>query len=525
MSVILFYSFYAVFLYVPLKESIHMLQQNRYQRDRYRTWLKEAFSSKQRAIQLRFLSLLPLWLMVFALHLTVYPYLWYLCIAVYAYLYIKADQKKEYIKKIVFTHRAKRLFFIHTICSVSLLYLMSVCLNPLLYILCMPILYFIPWVLLCFTAQLCEPLEQWIKDSYVQDAKKILAKRDDLIKIGITGSYGKTSVKHILHTVLSEEYYAYMTPHSYNNLMGLTISIRTQLNALHQVLIAEMGADHVGEIDELACFIQPSVAVVTAVGPQHLSTFHTQENILNEKMRLVERLPFHGTAVLNYDNELIRSYPLSHFVNRITYGIHYEDADVRATQIHYSVKGTSFTILYPGGAFAVETVLLGEHNVLNILAAAASALSMKIAPEQISTAVKRLRYVEHRLEVRKMGNYTLLDDAYNSNPQGAGYALDVLAAMPNKRFLLTPGFLDLGEQTKEAHIAYAQKMSRCADEILLIGKKQTHDIYDTLIEQAYPSEQIHVCDSTKEAFALLQRLAVQGDCALIENDLPDAFNH
>lgn len=524
MNVILFYILHAAFLYVPIKESIHMLQQNRYQLERYRTWLKEIVSTDKKALALRILSLVPLWGMCFVSH-ALFMYLWYLCIGVYAYLYFKADQKKTYIKKLVFTYRAKRLFFTHALCCVSIIYLIFLFVSDRIFVLMMPLLYFTPWLVLLITAQLCEPLEQWIKGSYVNDAKKILAQRDDLIKIGITGSYGKTSVKNILHTLLSEEYYTYMTPHSYNNLMGLTISIRTQLNSLHQVMIAEMGADHVGEIDELACFIHPSIAIITAVGPQHLSTFHTQENILNEKMRLVERLPIHGTAVLNYDNEYIRSYRVSHFIKCITYGIHYEDADIRAVHIHYSVKGTSFTVLYPGGSFQLETVLLGEHNVLNILAAVSAALSMNISPNQIKAAIKRLRYVEHRLEVRNMGTYTLLDDAYNSNPQGAGYALDVLAAMPNKRFLLTPGFLDLGEKTKEAHIAYAKKMIRCADEILLIGNKQTADIYDTLINEQYPIAQIHRCDTTKEAFELLYKMVNEGDCALIENDLPDAFNH
>ncbi len=524
MNLILFYILHAALLYVPIKESIHMLQQNRYQRERYHAWLKACVHNDHKAFYKRLLSLLPLWTMCFVSH-PLYLYLWYLCIGVYAYLYFKADQKKAYIKKLVFTHRAKRLFFVHTLCCISLLYLIYLFVNDSVFILAMPFYYFMPWMILSASALICEPLEQSIKNSYVKDAKHILAQRDDLIKIGITGSYGKTSVKHILHTLLSEEYYTYMTPHSYNNLMGLTISIRTQLNSLHQVMIAEMGADHVGEIDDLACFIKPSIAIITAVGPQHLSTFHTQENILNEKMRLIERLPFHGTAVLNYDNAYIRSYPISHFVKRITYGIHYEDADVRAAHIKYSPKGTSFTLLYPGGEIGLETVLLGEHNVLNILAAVSVALSMKIKPEQIKAAVKRLRYVEHRLQVRNMGSYTLLDDAYNSNPQGACYALDVLASMPNKRFLLTPGFLDLGEKTKEAHIAYAKKMLRCADVILLIGKKQTSDIYDTLCNENYPLNQIHICDTTKEALTLLQQMVSEGDCALIENDLPDAFNH
>lgn len=525
MKTILFYLFIAAFLYVPLKESIHMLQQNRYQRERYYAWGKEAIQVNRKAMLIRLGSLLPLWVLLLAQSLPGYQYLWYLCIGVYAYLSWKVDQKKVYIKKLVFTHRAKRLFFIHTLLCVSLIALFHYGMDESIFIFLLPLWYFIPWLLLLLSALICEPLEQWIKGCYVEDARNILAQRDDLIKIGITGSYGKTSVKHILHTLLLEKYYAYMTPHSYNNLMGLTISIRTQLNPLHQVLIAEMGADHVGEIDDLACFIHPSIAVITAVGPQHLSTFHTQENILNEKMRLVERLPFHGIAVLNYDNAYIRSYPIKHSCKCITYGIHYEDVDVRAVHIQYSVKGSRFTVLHPEGSFTVETLLLGEHNVLNICAAIAVALSLQIPVANIQAAIKRLRYVEHRLEVVNMGLYTLLDDAYNSNPQGAGYALDVLAAMPNRRYLLTPGFLDLGAEKQQAHIAYAKKMSRCADEILLIGKKQTADIYQTLIQMKFPITQIHVCESTKEAFSLLHQMVKKGDCALIENDLPDAFNH
>ncbi len=150
---------------------------------------------------------------------------------------------------------------------------------------------------------------------------------------------------------------------------------------------------------------------------------------------------------------------------------------------------------------------------------------MKVPMHRIQSACKHLRYVEHRLEVKNMGNYTLLDDAYNSNPQGAYYALQVLAQMDGRRILMTPGFLDLGEETTTAHQQYAKQMSTCADEILLIGKTATRDIYDALCKLHYPMDHLYVVQTTKDAFQLLQKIVSDGDCVLIENDFPDAFNH
>ena len=126
MNLILFYILHAAFLYVPIKESIHMLQQNRYQRERYHAWLKACVHNDHKAFYKRLLSLLPLWTMCFVSH-PLYLYLWYLCIGVYAYLYFKADQKKVYIKKLVFTHRAKRLFNPYALLHQSFVSYISVC--------------------------------------------------------------------------------------------------------------------------------------------------------------------------------------------------------------------------------------------------------------------------------------------------------------------------------------------------------------------------------------------------------------
>lgn len=521
----LFLIIVACYLYVPLKESIHMYQQNRYQLERYHMWLLEEVKVRQRKL-VHIGFLLSLMWLLYLVPVQHHPFeLFMILLCVYAYLCYRADLQKQYIQKLSLTHRAKRLCVVHTILCVGAVWCILAWFSFPVLLCIMPFVYGLPWVMLYVSSMITNPIEKAIKESYVKDAMNMLSARPDLIRIGITGSYGKTSVKNIVHALVSEEYYAYMTPHSYNNLMGLTLSIRTELKPLHQIFIAEMGADHVGEIERLSKFIQPSMAIITAVGPQHLSTFGTQENILKEKLRLVENLPFHGIAILNYDNALIRSYQIQNPCTVITYGIHEKDVDVRATHITYAKTGSHFTVVMKDTSYEVETILLGEHNVLNILSAIAAATALHIPQAEIITAIKRLRYVEHRLEVRNMGLYHLLDDAYNSNPSGAKYALDVLAQMEGTRFLLTPGFLDLGDKKAEAHCTYAKQMMSCADVIILIGPTQTRDIYDTLLKEGYPLDHLHMTSTTKEAFTLLHKLVKKGDTALIENDLPDAFNH
>ena len=513
------------YMSVPLKRSLHMIQQNRYQSGRYQTWLGAAIQRQSRQILCQTAAFLPLCGLCFLPDSNATWMFCCFCYALYTWMWWYHEQQQSYIKKLVVTHRIRRLALIQIAVLILIIVLGMVFLSRCMLLLILPFGYFLPWGTLFLALWILTPVEQRIRARYVKDAQQILGKRDDLMRIGITGSYGKTSVKHILAALLSQQYYTYKTPHSYNNLMGLTLSIRTQLQSLHQVFIAEMGADHVGEIEQLARLVQPAIAIITAIGPQHLSTFGSQENIVREKMRLVERLPKDGIAVLNVDNSWIRAYPLSHPQTIITYGIHEETAMIKAVNIRYQATGTKFDVITPDGSFSLTTRLLGEHNVLNILGAVACALALHVSPSKMISAVKNLPYTEHRLQAIDMGGYTLLDDSYNSNPEGASYALDVLAAMSGKHFLMTPGFLDLGEATAAAHQAYAQKMATCADEIILIGKLQTADIDSELRKIHYPDSQIHIVDTTAEAFAYLREHASQGDCALIENDLPDAFNH
>ena len=140
-------------------------------------------------------------------------------------------------------------------------------------------------------ARLAAPVERAVQRWYLNDARRKLAARPDLIRVGITGSYGKTSVKVILATLLREKYNVLSTPSSFNTPMGLTRVIREQLSSEHEVFIAEMGARHVGDIAELCALVQPRYGLLTSVGPQHLETFFTLENVARTKYELVEAWP------------------------------------------------------------------------------------------------------------------------------------------------------------------------------------------------------------------------------------------
>lgn len=523
MMLLCFLAVYLWFLYVPIKQSIQMFQQNRYQRQRYRHWLAAYVHTSWKAIGKLLLTLLLSYSLLLLQPAKMSEVLLLLLVLIFAYISYKIEEEHTYRKPLVKTARVHRLSLV--MYGIYLVFLAAVYVlgNIDLWILLTPFLYVSVWCFLLPAAWIMEPLENGIRIHYAQDAKKILQQHPTLSIIGITGSYGKTSVKTILNDLLSYGYYTLMTPGSYNNQMGITLTIRNSLQRLHEVFLCEMGADHVHEIHDLMQFVQPRWGIVTSVGPQHLSTFGTMANILQEKMQMMECLPPDGVGFLNRDNDAIRSYTIQNTCRIVWFGT-CEDAQYRCCDITYSEQGTSFQIVHEKTAHHFHTQLLGKHNVMNITCAIAAAHTFGISWEILALAVEHLPYVEHRLQVRK-GCCTILDDAYNSNPEGARCALEVLKQMKHKRFVITPGFLDLGECQEKEQFAFGQELAQSADVVFLVGRNQTKSIVDGLIDKAFPKEHLHVCDSFQKAFSMVQKQAEKQDCVLLENDLPDAFNH
>lgn len=516
---------YAYYLYVPTKQAMHMYQQNRYNNQRYWTWFALHVKDRYVTILKGFLSLATCYGLLFVSSDYMPIMLLAMLVCVYAYISYKLEEHKKYRKPFVVTKRIKRLW-IGFYLGYVLLFFCMYCFDSIhIWILITPFFYYFPWCFLLFIANCLYPIETAIKMHYVHDAKAMLeAYRDNLSIVGITGSYGKTSVKMILSALLSDMYDTIITPQSYNNQMGITLTIRKQLTSLHEIFLCEMGADHVGEIQDLMDFVKPQYGIVSAVGPQHLQTFTSMDAILHEKMQMIEMLGKDGIGFINADNEYMQGYTIQNTCRIIRFGIH-QKADYQAIDMKYSAQGSSFTILHKNRTYRFHTHLLGEHNVANITCAIAFAHTFHVPWAMLQQAVKRLAYVEHRLEVKKTATYTIIDDAYNANPQGAKCALDVIQQMPHKRFIVTPGFIDLGSQQEQEQYQFGKQIATCCDEVVLVGRKQTISIMRGLDDAAFSLEHVHIVDSIQEAFSFLNKNATNKDIVLLENDLPDAFHH
>jgi UDP-N-acetylmuramoyl-tripeptide--D-alanyl-D-alanine ligase len=506
------------------KRALHMFQQNRYELRRYLPWLKSRADAMAKNAFLVVLIYLPWIAIAFIPGETLHKSLALILICGTASFLIRRELKQKYIKPLVITSRVKRQIAVMVLLDALLLLPLTIYASWQVVSIISPILMVANWGLLAVMVGITAPIEDLVKKAYIDQARKILKAHPDLIKIGITGSYGKTSSKNILDEILGEAYYVLASPASFNTPMGLTITIREHLKSIHDVFIAEMGADKVGEIDFLSKFIQPQYGIVTSVGPQHLNTFKSIDNILSEKMKLIENLPVSGVGVLNKDNAYLRNYEIKNKCRILWYGIEQEEVDYRAIDIRYSPEGSQFTVRCAEGEFAFETILLGQHNIANILASIALARTLGITWEKLQKAVSQVNYIEHRLQLKKINGFTFIDNAFNSNPEGSKMSLEVLKGMPGKRIIITPGMIDLGAQENELNRLFGTYMIGCVDEVILVGKNQTQAVLAGLEEVGFPSIAIHVVDTVKEAFAIVYTTASKEDTILLENDLPDAFN-
>lgn len=513
----------AAALIIPTKHALHMFQQNRYETGRYSGWVRENWKDGVPG------SILPIGLVLLMAVLSFFhlPALLFAAGLVLLALYHFAMEKgKTYIKPLVITSRVRRQIAVTVLVDAAVMVLF-LSLVPASF--CYGILAVFAmagaWIMIYPMAWITAPIEHSVQKWYLNDAKKILKDHSGLIRIGITGSYGKTTTKNIMQAMLSEEFNSLMTPASFNTPMGITRTIREMLKPIHQVFVCEMGADHVGDITELMDFVHPGIGVVTSVGPQHLNTFGSQENILREKMQMIEKLPPDGFGILNYDNNLIRGYSIKNHVAVATYGIRSTDVDYRAKDIVYGNSGSSFTVVCSEGEFPMETRLLGELNILNILSAVACARHLGVSWQSISRACRSMKQVEHRLELKKINGLRFIDDAFNANPSGSRMALEVLSHMKGTRYIVTPGMIDLGEKQDEINRAFGGMMKGRADRVILVGAVQTKPIYEGLEKSGFDMKNVVVLNREREAFAYIWQNAAAEDIILLENDLPDAFNH
>lgn len=501
-----------------IKNALHMFQQNRYELYRYSKWL---FNKKNLhfAFTIIFVVLMLFIGIVFRGFFGSFLILVLDC--AYAIYLLYQEEHRHYIKPLVLTARVKRqivvmavLFLIFELAAMKVLHLSLVS----------ALMVIAPYMLVFVMGAITEPIEERIKKGFENEARDILNSNPNLTKIGITGSYGKTSTKNIVTDIISDHFLTLMTPASYNTPMGITRTVREMMRPIHEVFVCEMGADKVSDIEYLMDFVKPKYGMVTSIGPQHLNTFQTLENIIREKMYEIEMLPEDGVGFINLDNEYIANYEIKNNCKVISVGIENENADYVAEKITYDRNGTTFYTKIGSRKYKFETALLGKHNVTNTLLGIALGLEMGMSIKEVQKAVSKIRQVEHRLQIKKINGFTFIDDAFNANPVGSKMSLDVLSMMPGKRVIVTPGMIDLGAKEDEINYEFGKYMNSRADFVILVGEKQTNAILKGLKDTEFKETDYLVVNNVHEAFNYIYRNFSVNDTILLENDLPDAFN-
>ncbi len=508
-----------------LTRQFQMLQQNSYFAVRYLRWYKGSFSVGRLVYII--ISLLGAIGAFFAPSLdTVWSIVILAVLLVFLLIVCRrsVSQNKKSIKRLVVTARVKRMWFAAAVIIVAVAVL-SVLLPDMAGAVLKAVLFLVcalPEIVTLLALFVMKPIEKSISNYYVNDAKKILRSMKNMKVIGVTGSYGKTSTKFILGRILSEKYNTLVTPENYNTPMGIVITVRRDLKPTTQVFVCEMGAKRRGDIKEDCLIADPDLGVITSIGPQHLDTFGNIETVVSTKFELADWVKQKGGKMyLNGDNEYIKQNADKY--DSVTYGT--SDCDCKATDITYSPKGLTVTLQYKGEEFNVTSHLLGYHNALNIAAAASVALDMGLTPKEIAYAVSKLKPVEHRLQLKPYINgSTLIDDAYNSNPEGCLEAARVLGCFDGmKKIIVTPGLVELGDKEYEANRRLGQEAAKQADIIILVGKKRSIPLAEGVRSENFPEENLYVVSSFKEAVGVFSPMCDKNTAILFENDLPDNY--
>lgn len=518
------------------KKSLHMLQQNLYnENNRYLKWIAKN-KSEFLNIQLVTIFITIICLIgIFKIETVSFIFLLILigCYAYEGYILFERADSEQKKKPLVITKRVKRLIFTTTV-----LYLIPIVLfllnydndfNMWMLLMIFEIMCYMNLFIVLISKIINTPYEKCVYYYYLNKAKNTLKNRSNLKVVGITGSYGKTSSKNILSDILNIKYNTLPTPKNLNTPNGLMITINNHLDKFTEVFIAEMGAYVRGEIKELCDLVHPKYGILTTIGTAHLESFGSEENIQKAKFELIESLPSDGIGILNGDDKKQTSYELKNDVKTVWIGIDNKDVDVRAVDIKCNNKGTSFKVIFKGDKtkYEFQTKLLGKHNVYNILAGIALGREFGIDIKDLQHAVKGVSSIEHRLELKRIGNFYQIDDAYNSNPVGAKGAVEVLGMMPGVKVCVTPGMVELGSKENEYNKIFGTQIAKYADYVVLVGEKHSRPIYEGLIEKGFDKEHIIVYNDVREAYKFISALSVntKNDVyALFENDLPDTYN-
>jgi len=359
-----------------------------------------------------------------------------------------------------------------------------------------------------------------VKKVYIVAATKKLATYKNLKIIGITGSYGKSSTKEFLSQILETTYTIQKTPKNTNTEIGIAkFILKTDFKGV-DIFVVEMGAYRIKEIQKICDMVHPQIGILTAIAPQHLALFGSMENIATTKKELLTSLPKEGWAITNVDNSYCRDV-IQHLSCHVrTFGSDEEfSPNILIRNIESTKEGIAYRVSDDNMDHIVHLNILGKHNVFNIVPAAIAAHKVGMSDADIDMAIEKLQPGHGSITITQYGNVTVINDSYNSNPEGFKAALDILNSFssPRKRIVITRGMRELGELSDELHEQIGGEISFVADELIITEKEVAASLAKGVVSK-YKTNIYHMYDP-QEVLTYVQSLKKTDAVILIENRL------
>lgn len=512
---------FVVFAYRRLLTYLHIFQQEEYDGPRFLRWL---LASRSVDTRLSFI-LFALFALSFAYPTQGIIVAGFMAFAMLLAAWRERDPRKDAKKKLAMTARATRILRL----AFGLLMLVGIAAIALRAppVVSLLLVHLIPFSLVAAT-WLLSGQEKRIQQTFWDEAHAKLERLKPII-VGVTGSYGKTSTKHILGHILEASGSALITPGSVNTPMGIARIVRERLEPYHRHFVVEMGAYGPGSIARLCRLAPPDIAVVTAIGRAHYERFKSLDTVAVTKFELPRAAIARGGTVIVNDQVLdfapAKAFADAHPASLITVGTNIAST-ARVLSVTQEADGLKVVLSNGGQDHTLFAPLYGLHHGHNIALAFVTALAMGVDAETATLALRSTPQIAHRLEVKRQGDGTVfIDDAYNSNPAGFASALDLLPLLVGangRRILVTPGMVELGEAHEEEHRRLGEKAATRVDILLAVAPERIESFIEAY-RSGNPSGTAIRCASFAEAQAWMGRNLKASDVVLIENDLPDLY--
>jgi len=500
---------------------LHIYQQEEYQPVRFLRWLFVSHSYDKRAsLGLLIVGALQVFRIIPPIVVSITTGAVFL-----AFTFLEKDPRKSSKKRLVMTSRAKRIVWTAAVLiTVVAMAALALDLPALVWIV---IVQLIPFALAGGNLLLM-PYERSVQQRFWNEAHRKLESLKPTV-VGITGSFGKTSTKHLLGQVLEMQAATLITPGSVNTPMGISRVIREQLGAHHRFFVCEMGAYGPGSIERLCRLAPPDVAVITAIGMAHYERFKSLDTVARTKFELAEATVARGGTVIVAEQvlefEYARSFRDRYRAKTIVVGAT-SGCELRILDTGQTNIGVSAEVVWRNTPYALRAPIFGEHHISNMALAFAAACTLGVSPEDAIVALASTPQIKHRLEVKEgPAGARLIDDAYNSNPVGFASGLRLLSSLRvngGRRILITPGMVELGPAHDTEHHKIGQLAAEHVDILIPVLPERIESLTESY-RKARPDALVVPCVNFAAAQTWMSQNVQPSDIVLMENDLPDLY--